>query len=167
MAQLACTGVDAAGKPRSIHSDQHLQDRGEHEMVHLVAFPLQPSEQPRGLLKPPTQSVALHERDEGHHVPLRHSVEQPTRGGQWAELRVEVEEDVGAEGVQLRHSSALHDTRVHGAAGAGVTTSDAALQEPCARVGVELGERERRELVVQPLQRCVGGQVTAERDIGL
>ena len=101
--------------------------------------------------------MSLRERDEGHHVPLGHSVEHAARGGKGAELRVEVEKDVSAEGIQPYDPAALHDARVHGAASAGVATRDAALQEPCARVGVELGERERGELVAQPLQRRVGG----------
>jgi hypothetical protein len=46
--------------------------------------------------------VALHEHDEGHHIPLWHSDEQPTRGGLRIELHVEVDKDVGAEGDQAR-----------------------------------------------------------------
>jgi hypothetical protein len=46
--------------------------------------------------------VALHEHDEGHHIPLWHSDEQLTRGGLRIELHIEVDKDVGAEGDQAR-----------------------------------------------------------------
>lgn len=131
-----------------------------------MPLPPQPPEQSRGSLKITALSVGLDERDEGHHVPLRHSVEQPARAGKGPELPVHIEQDVGAEEVQAPHPSAAHYMAVHGAAAAGVATSDAALQLPGAREGVHPGDggedRERGELVLQPLQRCcIGCEPTA------
>lgn len=90
------------------------------------------------------------------------------RAGEWPNLGVHVEQDVGAEEVEPRQAAAPHNVPVHGAAAAGVATRDAALQEPGARVRVDpgpgLGWSERGELVLEPLQRRVGREVAAGQD---